>query len=123
MDRAPSTTPIAGPNSTAIPASQQVAWWPTHKFLEAALAQANAGPLPRAGTPAWCELADGDPRKLLSLAMDGEHHVLRKEVAQTARAEASRAISKAADWHRVAREIHSRKSFYASRPWLRRAVS
>jgi hypothetical protein len=38
-------------------------------------------------------MSDGDPRKLLALAVDGEHHVLRKEVAQTARAEASRAVS------------------------------
>ncbi|WP_241666405.1 DUF2742 domain-containing protein [Mycobacterium marseillense] len=100
--------------------SHQVSWWETHRFIEAAVAQANTGPLPPAGTPAWCELADGDPRKLLSLAIDGVHHVLRKEVAQAARAEASRAVSAAADWTAVARELSHREDFYRRHPWLRR---
>ena len=60
---------------------------------------------------------------MLALAVAGEHHVLRVEVAQTAQAEASRAVSAAADWPKVAREIKQRNDFYASRPWLRRAVS
>jgi Protein of unknown function (DUF2742) len=104
-------------------ASQQVSWWSTHTFLDAMLAQANVGPLPAAGTPAWCAMADGDPRKLLALAVDGEHHVLRKEVAQTAHADASRAISGAVDWRALSREIHQRRGFYAQKPWLRRAAS
>lgn len=116
QSRASSTTPIAGFGS------QQVSWWETRTFLEAAVAQANAGPLPWAGTPDWCELADGDPRKLLALAVAGEHHVLRVETAQAAMAEASRAVAEAADWSKVAREINQRKAFYGSRPWLRRAV-
>lgn len=103
--------------------SQQVSWALVHEFLEAALAQANTGSLPWAGTPAWCALPDGDPRKLLALAAAGEHHVLRVEVAQSAQAEASRAVAAAADWPKVAREIQQRNEFYASRPWLRRAVS
>src|SRR6476619_3138793 len=108
--------------SANIISSQQVSWWDTHCFLEAAIAQANVGPLPPAGTPAWCELADGDSRKLLSLAMDGEHHVLGKEVAQTALAEASRAISATADWSQIGREIQQRTTFYAERPWVKRVV-
>lgn len=104
-------------------ASEQVSWWDVHEFLEAIVAQANVGPLPRAGSPAWCELADGDPRKLLAVAIDGEHHVLRVEVAQAARAEASRAVSASADWPAVAREIQQRKDLYASKPWLRRSDS
>ena len=107
----------------AVTASQQVNWAITHDFMEAALAQANAGPLPWAGTPDWAALADGDPRKLLALAVAGEHHVLRVEVAQTAHAEASRAISAAVDWSAVSREIHQCTSFYAERPWLRRVAS
>lgn len=103
--------------------SQQVAWAPVHDFLQAAVAQANVGPLPWAGTPAWCELADGDPRKLLALAVAGEHHTLRVEVAQAARADASRAVAGAADWPAVSREIRSRNAFYRARPWLRRVVS
>lgn len=103
--------------------SGQVSWYETHQFIEAAVAQANVGPLPLAGTPEWCAMADGDPRKLLALAVAGEHHILRVEVAQTAQAEASRAVSAAADWPKVAREIQQRNEFYAARPWLRRAVS
>jgi Protein of unknown function (DUF2742) len=83
--------------------SQSVSWWETHQFLQAAIAQASLGPIPAAGTPAWCELDDSDPRKLLALALDGEHQVLRKEVAQSAMADASRAVSAAADWPAVAR--------------------
>ncbi|WP_205874447.1 DUF2742 domain-containing protein [Mycobacterium camsae] len=118
--RATSTTPLASSQRTAVPASQQVSWEPVHAFLQAALAQANTGPLPWAGTPAWCELADGDPRKLLALAAAGEHHVLRVEACQAARAEASRAVSNACNWARVSRDIQQRRSFYMERPWLRR---
>lgn len=100
--------------------SQQVSWSAVHEFLQAVLTRANAGPLPWAGTPAWCELADGDPRKLLSLALCGEHHVLRVEVAQQAQAEASRTVADAADWPAVAREVGQRENFYSQRPWLRR---
>jgi hypothetical protein len=85
--------------------SRQVSWWPVHQFLEAVVAQANVGPLPLAGTPGWCALADGDPRKLLALAVAGEHHVLRMETAQEALAEASKAVSAAADWCGVAAEV------------------
>ena len=93
--------------------SRQVSWAPVHEFLQAALAPGGRRwcHSPCAGTPAWCELADGDPRKLLSLAVAGEHHVLRVEVAQTARAEASQAVAAAADWPQVSREIRQRKSF------------
>jgi hypothetical protein len=110
-------------NSTAVPQSQQVSWELVHQFLEAAVAQANCGPLPWAGTPEWCAMADGDPRKLLALAAAGEHHILRVEVAQTARGEASRAVSAAVDWPKIARELKGRNDFYAARPWLRRGVS
>ncbi|WP_201377280.1 DUF2742 domain-containing protein, partial [Mycobacterium intracellulare] len=69
-----------------------------------------------------CELGDGDPRKLLALAIDGEHHVLRKETGQAAMAEVSHAIAAAADWSALSRQIRSRAELYAARPWLRRAV-
>ncbi|MBP2455191.1 DUF2742 domain-containing protein [Mycolicibacterium lutetiense] len=99
------------------PASQQVSWWPVHEFITAAVAQANYGPLPIAGTPAWCELADGDPRKLLALAVAGDHHVLRVETAQAAMADASREISAAADWTAMAQRIrnHSRSAYIPRR--------
>ncbi|TXI63308.1 DUF2742 domain-containing protein [Mycolicibacterium mageritense] len=87
------------------PQSQQVSWWPVHEFLEAAVNQANYGPLPAAGTPAWCALADGDPRKLLSLAVSGEHWALRTEIAQERLAEAGRDVAGAEDWSAVSRRI------------------
>lgn len=118
--RATSTTAIADINSTA---SHQVSWWPAHEFLAAVLAQANVGPLPWAGTPAWCELADGDPRKLLAMAVAGEHHVLRIETAQAALAEASQAVSAAADWTRIGQHNRDHEAFYCQRPWLRRKAS
>lgn len=90
-------------------ASRQVSWWPVHEFVEAAVAQAN-GSLPAAGTPSWCELSDGDPRKLLAVAVAGEHHVLRMEVAQQAQADASSSVSAAADWSKISREIRQRRS-------------
>jgi len=100
--------------------SERVDWWSCHTFIEAAVRQANVGPVPLAGTPFWCELADGDPRKVLALAVAGEHHILRMETAQRAMAEMSRDLAAAADWTGIAREMQQRRSFYAGRPWLRR---
>jgi Protein of unknown function (DUF2742) len=100
--------------------SQQRDWYSTHLFLEAYRAQANCGPIPAAGTPSWRSLEFNDPRKLLSLALDGEHHVLRCEVAQSAMADGSRAVSAAADWKQVGREVQQRASFRAERPWMSR---
>lgn len=98
------------------PQSQQVSWWPVHEFLEAAVNQANCGPLPTAGTPAWQALADGDPRKLLALAVSGEHWALRTEIAQERRAEASREVAEAADWSALAQRIRNgRGSAYIPR--------
>ncbi len=91
----------------AITTAHSVAWWPVHEYVEQLLAQADSG-WPVAGTPAWCALPDGDPRKVFALIAASEHHVLRMEAAQEARAEASKAISAAADWPAVAREIRHR---------------
>jgi hypothetical protein len=109
----PDTSSAAHPNG-----SQQVSWWSVHVFVTALVAQCES--LPHAGTPAWCALSDDDPRKLLALAAAGEHHVLRMETAQQARAEASRAVSAAADWAAVGRELKGIRAFHAARPWLRR---
>jgi hypothetical protein len=79
----------------------QVSWWSTHEYLAAYLAPADLGAVPAAGTPAWCDLDFDDPRKLLALAIDGEHHVLRVEVAQVAECQASRDVSAAADWTQI----------------------
>ena len=108
-------SPPEGESRPAGNGSQQVSWSETRRFLEAVLAQANVGPLPWAGSPEWCAMSDRDPRKLLALAADGEHHVLRKEIAQTALAEASRAVSGAVSWKSVASEIQRRRGTYIPR--------
>jgi hypothetical protein len=95
--------------------SQQVSWWTVHEFIESAVAQANYGPLPAAGTPAWCALADGDPRKLLALAVAGEHHVLRVEIGQEHRADAGKGIAEAVDCKAMARRVRNRAATYIPR--------
>lgn len=100
--------------------SRAVSWWPVHEFITALVAQANT--LPVAGTPSWCAMDDADPRKLLALAVAGEHHVLRMETAQEARAEASKAIAALAEWPKIAAEIRSRSAFRAANPWAKRVT-
>lgn len=89
------------PFGAGVPASQQRSWWSVHVFVAALVSQAEN--LPAAGTPSWCALPDSDPRKLLALAVDGEHHVLRVEMAQEALADASRSVAASADWRDVGR--------------------
>jgi hypothetical protein len=100
--------------------SQQVSWWSVHEFVQAVLDQVNDWPI--LGAPAWCSLAHDDPRKWAAVLDAAQHHALRIETAQQARADASKAISSAADWSTVSREIHQRSEFYTARPWLKRAV-
>jgi hypothetical protein len=99
-----------------------VSFTPVIEFWRAVVTQANCGPLPWPGTPSWCSLADGDPRKVLALAEFGVHHAVRVEAAQTARADASRAISGAADWSQVSREVRQHSEFRAARPWAKRVA-
>jgi hypothetical protein len=67
------------------------------------------------GNPAWCALPDDDPRKVAAIYDAAQHHALRVETAQTALAEASRHVSEAADWSRIAREIRDRQAVYIGR--------
>lgn len=94
--------PVSQPGRS--PASREVSWWPVHEFVAALVAQLDE-PLPTAGTPTWCALSGGDPRKLLSVAVAGEHHVLRCELDQLASTEASKDIAADQDWGRVANAI------------------
>lgn len=102
--------------------SQQVSFTPVLEFWRAVVAQANVGPLPWPGTPSWCAMSDNNPQKLLALAEFGVHHAVRVEAAQAARADASKAISGAADWLRISREVRHHSEFRASRPWAKRPV-
>lgn len=95
-------------------ASQQVSWWSVHRWVQRYLDA--AGNYPPAGTPAWCELADGDRRKWAALLDAAQHHVLRVEVAQQAQAEASRDVAASTDWSGLARRIkQDRGSAYVKR--------
>ncbi|WP_322857759.1 DUF2742 domain-containing protein [Mycobacterium shigaense] len=116
--RAPSTTPIAKPDCSASPSSQQVSWWTVHAFVAAVLSQVNDWPL--LGTPAWSSLTHDDPRKWAAILDGAQHWALRIETCQEAHTNASRAVSGSVDWSELSREINRRTEFYASRPWLRR---
>lgn len=90
------TTETRTQQGAGSPASQTVSWWPTHEFITALVSNVNN--LPIAGTPAWQALSDNDPAKLIALAVAGEHHVLRVEVAQQNMADASKAIASSPNW-------------------------
>lgn len=101
-DRTTETRPDRGAGS---PQSQQVSWWPVHEFITELVA--HTANLPAAGTPAWCALADGDPRKLLALAVAGEHHVLRMETGQEHLAVLAKDIADAIDCTALARRVRT----------------
>jgi hypothetical protein len=89
--------------------SQQVSFWAVHEFVQRYLE--TAGHYPTAGTPAWCEISDGDRRKWAALLDFAQHHALRVETAQEAAAEASHDISAAADWSSIAQHIRDERDF------------
>lgn len=88
--------------------SSQVSWWATHVFITEMVAQANTTMLPWAGTPAWRALDDADPRKLLALAVAGEHWILRTEIGQEERAQAAEDVWGGENWSQVARQVQRR---------------
>lgn len=104
--------------------SQSVSFWSVRLFVERWRESVGVGPedFPMLGTPAWCNLPDDDPRKLAAVHDGGQHHALRIETAQEARAEASRAVAGAADWAAISREIRQRQDFHAANPWAKRVV-
>lgn len=102
--------------STA-PSSQQVSFWAVHQWVESRIGGIN---FPLVGSVAWQQLSDDDPRKLAAVLDAGQHHALRIETGQEARAEASRAVAAAADWPAVSREIRQRNVFRSAHPWARR---
>jgi hypothetical protein len=87
------------------------------------LESAGSMPLPVPGSPEWCALDASDARKLAAVLDGCQHWCLRLETEQQARAEASRAISAAADWSNVAREIRQRNDFRKTHPWAKRVVA
>jgi hypothetical protein len=79
--------------------SQQVNWLTVRRFILPLLEKVDDWPM--LGTPAWCRTAHGDLRKWAALLDGAQHHALRLELNQEARAEASRAVSGAVDWPAV----------------------
>ena len=112
---APASVPRSRPGAGPSVGSRMVDWWEVHTFVEAVRAQLDCGPIPEAGTPDWQALADGDPRKLLACAESGVHWALRRDTAQAAAADASKAIASAADWGRIARDITQRQGVHIRR--------
>lgn len=101
-------------------ASRQVAWFAVHELIAPVLTE--VGDWPPLGTPAWCALDDADPRKWAALLDASRHWALRLDALQEASAEASRAVSSAADWRGVAREMQGRRAFRDAHPWAKRVI-
>jgi hypothetical protein len=93
--------------------SSAVSWWSVYEFTLPLVE--SVGHFPTAGTPAWCELADNDPRKIAAVYDAAQHHALRLELNQEAMAQASQAISAAENWKDVANEIGGRREAYIPR--------
>lgn len=89
------------------PQSRQISWFEVYRFAEhlATSHDVALNHLPLPGTPSWCQMADDDARKLLALVLGGVREALGNEIHQDAMAEASQAISAAADWSTLARRI------------------
>ena len=96
---------------------RQVPWWDVHTYVTA-VGEHLGRPI-GLGTPAWCALADDDPAKTAAL-LDASSIGRCGGNRQQAECEASHAISAAADWSAIARNIKDRNEFYAARPWLKR---
>lgn len=64
------------------------------------------------GCPDWCGLPDDDARKLLALIAAGVRDAIANEGRQEALAQASQAISAAAQWGRIAADIHQGRGPY-----------
>jgi hypothetical protein len=83
--------------------SRQVSWFPVYEFATQLLTPVHNWPA--AGTPAWQELPDNDPRKLAAVIEAGVHWSLRIDAEQEARARASRDIAASSDWPALARNL------------------
>ena len=97
--------------------ARTVEWWAVHQWV---ISRQKAASWPLIGTLAWQELPDGHPAKTAAVLDAAQHWALRLEGNQTAMAEASQAISAAADWSAVGAEYLQLHRFRASRPWATR---
>jgi hypothetical protein len=102
-------------------ASRQVDWWSVCEFVEPLLA--HVGCWPMAGTVTWRQLDDTDPAKWAALLDAARHHSLHVDTAQTALAEASRAIASGADWSAAGRAHRRRAHAITSGAYIPRSVA
>jgi hypothetical protein len=88
--------------------SRSVDWWAVHQLVAPLLG--SIGTWPVAGSIAWRQLDDDDPRKWAALLDAARHWALRIETAQAASAQASQNVSAATDWSAIARSHQSRRN-------------
>ncbi|MGH3634577.1 MAG: DUF2742 domain-containing protein [Mycobacterium sp.] len=96
-----------------------MSWWSVHEYVAPVLARCH-DPIPMVGSVAWQQLPDDHPAKIAAVFDAARHWALRVDTCQEASAEASRAISDAADWSDVAEQIRGRREFLAENPWAKR---
>ncbi|OBK74858.1 DUF2742 domain-containing protein [Mycobacterium sp. 1274761.0] len=94
-----------------IPENQQVSWWSVHEYVAARLTD----DWPMVGTPAWCGLAENDPRKLAAILDAAQHWALRMETCQEAYVDAAREIRASQDWTPVIQSVYNRARYYIPR--------
>ncbi|MEE2855405.1 MAG: DUF2742 domain-containing protein [Actinomycetota bacterium] len=93
--------------------SREIDFYSVHLFVLPMLEEVGSWPL--AGSPAFQQLDDSDPRKLAAVLDGGRRDALRNDAISCALAEASHDISTAADWPGIARTIHQRHTVYIRR--------
>lgn len=93
--------------------AREIDWYSVAAFAAPLLARFTSLPLP--GTPTWCSLPDTDPRKVAALVSVARYWAFDAACRQDAMIQASEAISAAADWAAVARQIRARRSAYIPR--------
>lgn len=105
--------------------SRQIAWGEVSEFLVWAARRYSITmwDWPLAGTPAWAELDNADPRKLLSALAGTVYWAFDADARQAAMAAASREISAMEDWRAISQEIQSLQEFRTAHPWAKRAAS
>ena len=85
----------------------------------------HGGSAPAAGSPAWCDLADGDKAKLIAVLHAGTRAVLEDSLAaladrRQAIKEAAVEVAQADDWTAVARRVRDRDQALKSGAYIER---
>lgn len=93
--------------------SRWVDWFSVHAYVLPILDEAGSWPM--AGSLAWQDLDDSDPRKLAAVLDGARRDALRNDTIGAALSEASREIAKAANWPEFSRDIRRRSGVYIPR--------